>query len=1156
MTCDQCGTENAPSSKFCHECGRPLTAHCPSCGVEVDPDHKFCHECGTAMTAAGAPGSEGDAGRGDRRFVSVLFSDLVGYTTLAEGRDPDDVRDLLTDYFERARSAIERYGGVVEKYIGDAIFGVWGTELVREDDAERAVRAGFDLVAAVAALGEERNLPGLQVRVGVMSGATSVGPGGNEGTGMIVGDLVNTAARLQAAAEPGTVLVGRGTHEVTESAITYGPRRELALKGKAEPVAAWTAVRPGVRLGGDQHQRALPFVGRRRELHLLSDWLEAATSDARARMALITGEAGIGKSRLVHEFMNQVDGYAEDVYWHHGRSPSYGDGIPLWSLIEMIRQRAGIREDEADERAITRLRTMLAEYIADVDDRHWIEGWFTGLLGLGEMPAGSRSELMSALRTFFQHVARRGPTVLVFEDLHWADAAVVEFIAELVGRSTRAPILVIALARPELFERHPGFGAQLRSSVNVALAGLADAEMREALDDYLGRPYPDLVDRIVARAAGYPLYAAEILRMLQNDGVLVEDDDGFAWHGDDGALAVPETLQAVIGARIDRLDDGVRSTLRTASVLGSTFHADAVRAVDAGQPDDVDAALVTLVRLDVLEIVEDPRSPERGQYRFVQGLIQEVAYAGLSRDERRARHIAAAAWFGRHDDPETAAVVAQHYVGAYDASPDGPEREALVASAKASLVEAAERSSALHADSVAMDLWDRAIALSDDDRERIEWQLAAARSASAHGDLERAERYVTAAETGAARLADPRLSMRVAARRAAHLNDALDAPAAVRVIEPVYRSLSLDDEDALPIAAQAVRSYSLAMQTDEAVAAADRVLPIAERQGDAATVIDILISRGTALTFGGRSLEGLSTIIGAYELAGQHGLLDQALRAVNNVAALYDEVDVRRASEWQERLGALAERAGLREGQLRSEHWRATAALSDGRLSEARERLDRLAEQGLAPNWEAFVALARAMVGLRAGEPDADAIAREAISAVTTSDDPQLRGVVDTADAVRLLMSRRWSDAAARALAAAPRTIYATLFAVLASARAGDAAQIASELVPVLAGQPRGGIRSGLESLVGAVDLASRGELAEAGELAERAFNAFEASGWSEYVMVAAAAIVAAFPADAPTAIRAAHRVREWLDTHDAPGWQAVVGDLLPAAEASPRAVS
>ena len=351
MNCAECGTWNDPDRKFCMECGAALVQVCPVCGTPNPPQGKFCGECGAALRAS-TPGTRSSAGRRsamrltERRLVSVLFADLVSFTTLSEQRDAEDMRILMDAYFTAARTAIERHGGVVEKFIGDAVMAVWGTPVTHEDDAERAVRAALELVDAVAVLGTSRGVP-LQVRVGILTGEAATAPGaGNQA--MVTGDMVNTASRLQSAAPPGGVLVGAATHRAASGAIAFEEVGDLVLKGKEEPVRAWRALRVVAERHG-QNRMAIepPFVGRAEELRLMKDLLHATGREGRSRVVSVHGIGGIGKSRLAWELQKYVDGLSEGMYWHHGRCPSYGDGVTFWALGEMVRMRAGIAEVDA-----------------------------------------------------------------------------------------------------------------------------------------------------------------------------------------------------------------------------------------------------------------------------------------------------------------------------------------------------------------------------------------------------------------------------------------------------------------------------------------------------------------------------------------------------------------------------------------------------------------------------------------------------------------------------------------------------------------------------------------------------------------------------------------------------------------------------------------
>jgi len=398
VQCATCGTENRTGSRFCDNCGAPLASNCPACGEPNRSDARFCASCGATL-AAGAPAAAAtQPATAERRLVSVLFTDLVGFTTIAEDRDPEAVRELLSRYFDTATEIVQLHGGTVEKFIGDAVMAVWGTPIAHEDDAERAVRTALVLVDAVAALH-----PGLQARGGVLTGEVAVTLGATN-QGMVAGDLVNTAARLQGVAEAGTVLVGETTRRAAERAIVFEPLGDQSLKGKTSPVPAWRALRVVAQRGGQGRADGLepPFVGRDEELRQLKDVLHAVGRERRPRLVSITGPGGIGKSRLVWELEKYVDGVAETIYWHRGRSPSYGEGIAFWALGEMVRRRARLTEDDDEATTRERITTTLEEYVGDASERERIGPALLTLLGVEEAPAGGRDALFPALAPFLR----------------------------------------------------------------------------------------------------------------------------------------------------------------------------------------------------------------------------------------------------------------------------------------------------------------------------------------------------------------------------------------------------------------------------------------------------------------------------------------------------------------------------------------------------------------------------------------------------------------------------------------------------------------------------------------------------------------------------------------------------------------------------------
>jgi class 3 adenylate cyclase len=388
MTCPSCGTENRAGAKFCAECGAGLALVCPN-GHPVRPGARFCDECGAVLATSPDVPAPTPAPAAERKLVSVLFADLVGFTSLSEERDSEDTRELLSRYFDTCRRLIELYGGTVEKFIGDAVMAVWGTPTATEDDVERAVRAALDLAAAVSALGDEVGLPHLRARASVLTGEAAITLGA-EGEGMVAGDLVNTAARIQSLAEPGTVLVGEATRRATEQTIAYADAGSHELKGKVGLTPLWRALRVVSGARGSLKSAGLeaPFVGRDRELRQIKDIFHACADERKAHLISITGIAGIGKSRLGWEFYKYFDGIAQVTYWHRGRCLSYGEGVTYWALADMVRMRARIAEDEEPRSALAKLAVVVEEHLSDSGERRFVEPRLAHLLALDEESGG------------------------------------------------------------------------------------------------------------------------------------------------------------------------------------------------------------------------------------------------------------------------------------------------------------------------------------------------------------------------------------------------------------------------------------------------------------------------------------------------------------------------------------------------------------------------------------------------------------------------------------------------------------------------------------------------------------------------------------------------------------------------------------------------
>jgi class 3 adenylate cyclase/tetratricopeptide (TPR) repeat protein len=855
---------------------------------------KFCGECGTAL-ASDAPAlpAADSAPAAERRLVSVLFADLVGYTALSEGRDFEDVRDLQTRYFDTSRTVIERYGGTVEKFIGDAVMAVWGAPVAREDDAERAVRAALELVDAVATMGGAGDL---RLRAGVLTGEAAVTVGA-QGQGMVTGDLVNTASRIQAAAAPGTVLVGDSTHRATEAAIAYTAAGERELKGKAEPVQLWQALRVIANRGGEGRSVGLesPFVGRERELRLAKELFHATVDEGSARLLSIVGTAGMGKSRLSWEFEKYLDGLLDNVYWHRGRCLAYGEGVAYWALADMVRMRARITEDEPAESAIPKLSEAITESVEDPEERAFIEPRLQHLLGLTERMAPDREDLFSAWRLFVERMAEQYPVVMVFEDIHWADAALLEFVEALLERSRSHPIFVLTLARPDLVDRHPGWGARVRSFTSVTLDPLDDDAIDALLRGLVPGIEDDAIDRIRERAEGVPFYAVETVRMLLDRGLLEPGEAGYRVTGDLSALQVPETLQTLIAARLDALETDERSLLQNASVLGRTFNARGLAALAGGHETSLRPLLDDLVRKELLYLDNDPFSPERGQYGFLQALVQRVAYETLSRRDRKAKHLAAAAYLASSagiDPDEIAEVVAAHFLDAFRADEDADDAADIRASARNWLERAAERATSLAAAEEAQRAFEAAAELADDPSERARLIERAGNMARMGNRMSDAEQLLTRARDLYTEAGDPHGSARTAAGIARALVSYGRTEDAIRLAEEAYEVLGADelDRDGAALAAELARLHFFVGDLDTAMTRIESAIPVAERTKDMALLATTLNTKSMVYSVE-RPHEAYALVQAALRIALDHDLVFEALRSYNNSIVQLEQLD-------------------------------------------------------------------------------------------------------------------------------------------------------------------------------------------------------------------------------------------------------------------------
>jgi class 3 adenylate cyclase/tetratricopeptide (TPR) repeat protein len=623
----------------------------------------------------------------------VLFCDLVGFTAASDAADPEDVRSRIRPYHARLRSEIERYSGTVEKFVGDAVMAVFGAPLAHEDDAERAVRAALTILEAIAELNEAEPALSLQVRIGINTGEAVVALGARpeEGEAIVTGDVVNTASRLQGAAPVNGIAVSEQTYRQTERAFDYEQLEPVQVKGKGEPLPLYRPLEPRARFGSDlTRTHAIPLVGRELEKPLLIGTFERSAQQRSCQLVTVVGEPGVGKSRLCAELFTYIEQRPDLVTWRQGRCLPYGEGIVFWALGEIVKAECGILESDSPGEAAAKLERALP---ADDPDRAWLKARLAALVGAHSEPA-SQEESFTAWRRFLESLAVKRPTVLVFEDLHWADPALLAFLEHLADWAEGVPLLLLCTARPELYERHPTFGANARNAQRINLAPLSDAETAQLVSALLERAVlPVETQRaLLEQAGGNPLYAEEFARLLADRGQL----------GD--KVEVPESVQALIAARLDTLPAERKSLLQDASVLGKVFWAGALTRMGDRDLAGVEQALHELARKELVRPARTSSMEGEHEYGFWHVLIRDVCYGQIPRAARAARHQAAAAWIkekaGERAE-DLADVLAHHYQAALElnrAAGIGEQEEQLQAQAVHYLALAGERALSLDVD--------------------------------------------------------------------------------------------------------------------------------------------------------------------------------------------------------------------------------------------------------------------------------------------------------------------------------------------------------------------------------------------------------------------------------------------------------------------------
>jgi len=967
--------------------------------------------------------------REERKIVTVLFADLVGFTSRSERMDVEDVRGTLAPYHALLREQLEHYGGTVEKFIGDAVMALFGAPIAHEDDPERAVRAALSIRAAIDRLNDEEPELDLHVRVGVNTGEALVvlDADAARGEGMASGDVVNTAARLQTAAPVDGILVGESTHRATDRAITYRSAEPVVAKGKSQPLAVWEAVEARARLGVDVVQRpTTPLVGRGEEVDLLLDALRRCRSERAVQLVTLVGVPGIGKSRLVWELMQAVERDPDFITWRQGRSLPYGDGVTYWALGEMIKAQAGILDTDTADAAGGKLQAAVADLIHDPTEAAWVEEHVRALAGLEAAAAvgGNRhSEAAAAWRRFLEALADRQPLVLVFEDLHWADDALLDFIDHLADWSSDVPMLVVCTARPELLDRRRGWGGGKRNALTVALSPLADTDIARLIGTLLEQALlpADTQLMLLRTAEGNPLYAEEYVRMLIDRGHL--QHDGGRWRlAGTTELPVPESVQGLIAARLDDLPVDQKRLLQDAAVLGKVVWLGALVSMSGLDRYQAETHLHALERREMLRRERRSSVASDTEYAFRHVLMRDVAYGQIPRSQRADRHQRAAVWIESlsADRGDTSDMLAHHYARALEYARDtGQPTEDLEIRTRLALRDAADRAGALSSLTAAQQHYRAALALwpKDDpawpalvvatadaglggNRDQItEWLLEARDRLEASGDLGNAAKAEMLNGFHYWNVGQGRQSLTSYSKAYSLIERAEPSPTVAHV------------------ASRLVIFTMLRGQVDETMALCERALGIADEFDLEDIRFHVLNTRGVIRVVYQGDLGGLADMEASLEIADRLSAVDGMIRGCKNLASTLAELgDLGRAVELERRGVEVARRFGIEFQLVWFETELGILAFLDGdwdAADEAFTRLDRWIQQ-MGPHYmEAAAHITRAKIQAARGEASAQADSDQALDFARRSGEPQVL-LPSLADAALIAATSADGDAGRR----------------------------------------------------------------------------------------------------------------------------------------------
>jgi class 3 adenylate cyclase/tetratricopeptide (TPR) repeat protein len=900
--------------------------------------------------------------RRERKLVSVVFVDLVGFTARSETLDPEDVEAILRPYHERLRAELERHGGTVEKFIGDAVMAVFGAPQAHEDDAERAVRAALAIRDWAV---EENNL---EVRIAVNTGEAlvSLDARPETGEGLVAGDVVNTAARLQTAAPVNGVLVGEQTQRATSHVIDYREGDHVQAKGKAEPIRVWEAVQATARLGVDVRQLArADLVGREEEIRAIRDLFEQVREERQPRALTLVGVPGIGKSRLVYELFRIADQNPELLYWRQGRCLAYGDGVTFWALAEVAKAQAGILDSDSSEEADVKLRRAVREVVGEGGDAEWVLNHLRPLVGLTADAGESRqAESFFAWRRFLEAVATERPCVLVFEDLHWADERFLDFVEHLLEWVADVPLLLLCTSRPELLARRPGWTDTLQ------LAPLSDEQTAALVHSLLEQAVlPAEVQRtLLERAGGNPLYAEEFARMVGERGPLAE-------------LPLPETVQGVIAARIDGLPAEDKELLQDGAVVGKVFWTGAVASLAGEDRWALEERLQGLARRDFLRRERRSSVEAESEYAFLHVLVRDVAYGSIPRSNRAEKHRLAAVWLEALSDDrveDRAELLAHHYGEALElarASGDAERAEQLEEPARRHLIMAGDRAFSLDPTKAGAYYQKALEALGQDDPERARVSVKVADAVQEEGRLHEAVAGYEGAIPILRHQGDVQSTGGAMVRLALALWRIGETARSRTVLEQAVELLEQE-----PVGPNLVRAYArtatnhvLAGRSREGLEWTAKALPLAEKLGLQPEVVRLLQMRGLARQDLGEA--GVDDLRRALALGLEHGLGFETATSYTNLAeALHASGGPVEALELLEEAIGFAQHHGLEHHLWWTRSNTAIVLFDLGRWDEALQVADEVVDWDRrrgGSQLEVAASMAKAVILTFRGELDA-----------------------------------------------------------------------------------------------------------------------------------------------------------------------------------------